>query len=94
MGDGGEPYEVLGGRSHERRGIVTEKRTEILSSLVCVGVNGESPGVPGITRPPREKGNGTGQSVRSWARPKNPNLIPYCKDRHDIGSARGVEGRH
>ena len=76
MGDGGDPQGGLGGRSHERRGIGTEKRTEISSSVVYVGVNGGSPGIPGITRPPREKGNGTEQGGCSWARPKNPNLIP------------------
>ncbi len=75
MGDGGEPQVGSGGKIHERRGIGTEMRAEILSHVVCVGVNGGSPGVPGITHPPREKENGTGQGGCSWAKPKNTNLI-------------------
>ena len=55
MGDGGEPQEGLGGRSHERRGIGTEKRTEISSSVVYVGVNGGSPGSPGSLVPTGER---------------------------------------
>ncbi len=57
VGDGGGPQVGLGGRSHERRGIGTEIRTKFLSSVVCVGVNGGSPGVSGITHPQREKWN-------------------------------------
>ncbi len=76
VGDGGEPRVKSDGRSPERREIGTERRTEMLYSVVCVGVDGGSPVVPGITRPPREKGNGTGLFGCSWSKPKNPKLSP------------------
>ncbi len=44
MRDGGEPRVESCGRNPKRRGIGTERKTEILSSIVYVEVNGGSPG--------------------------------------------------